>query len=229
MDGRRISQQSPYCRIVPVLVVSSAGRRQCRYASIPLKSSRPFGNRAGQDSPAGVSSMMDGHDSNERCAIGPESLGRLFDRYAAALELYARQLCGCSEDVVQEALIELARQSRPPDDAVAWLYRVVRNKAISALRSSRRRRHHETEAAGHRSLWFEGSPSDLVDASAAADALESLPIEQREVVVARVWGGLSFQQIGQLVGASDSAAHRRYEAALSALRRKLRVPCPKND
>ena len=70
---------------------------------------------------------------------------------------------------------------------------------------------------GDRPAWFERSAADLIDAGVAAAALESLPIEQREVVVARIWGGLTFQQIGQLVGVSDSAAHRRYEAALVGL------------
>ena len=105
----------------------------------------------GQNSPAGVSYMVNENDSNAGGAVGPEFLGRLFDRHAAALELYARQWCDCSEDVVQEALIELAGQPRTPDDAAAWLYRVVRNKAISALRSARRRKRHETVAAGGRS------------------------------------------------------------------------------
>ena len=63
------------------------------------------------------------------------------------------------------------------------------------------------------------------DAQTAAAVLESLALEQREIVIARIWGGLSFEQIGRLVSVSDSAAHRRYEAALSALRQKLRVPC----
>jgi RNA polymerase sigma-70 factor (ECF subfamily) len=173
--------------------------------------------------------MVSGHDSNMSGAIGPELLGRLFDRHAAALELYARQLCDCAEDVVQEALIELAAQARMPDDAVAWLYRVVRNKALSASRSAGRRKRHETEAAVRRPAWFERSAAELIDAGTAAVALESLPVEQREVVVARIWGGLTFAEIGQLVGVSDSAVHRRYEAALLALRQKLRVPCPKNE
>ena len=172
--------------------------------------------------------MMDGHDSNEGGGVGPELLGRLLDRYAAPLELFGRQWCDCAEDVVQEALIELAGLPRLPDDVVGWLYRVVRNKAISALRSTQRRRQHESDAAARQIGWFEGSAADAMDARVAAIALESLPIEQREVVVARIWGGLSFQQIGRLVGASDSAAHRRHEAALSALRKKLRVPCQKN-
>jgi RNA polymerase sigma factor (sigma-70 family) len=173
--------------------------------------------------------MVNDNDSNAGDWRTPEFLGRLFDRYAAALELFARQWCDCADDVVQEALIELAGQPRMPDDPAAWLYRVVRNKAISASRSSRRRRRHETAAVDSRSAMFDHSPADRIDADVAAAALESLSIELREVVVARIWGGLTFGQIGQLVGVSDSAAHRRYEGALLALRQKLRVPCPKND
>jgi RNA polymerase sigma-70 factor (ECF subfamily) len=173
--------------------------------------------------------MVDEANSNANGAVGTELLGRLFDRHAAVLELYARQFCDCPEDVVQETLIELAGQPHAPDDPAAWLFRVVRNKAIGVWRSIERRKRHERAAAGQRSEWFEPSAADPIDAQTAAAVLASLALEQREIVVARIWGGLSFQQIGQLVGVSDSAAHRRYQAALSALRQKLRVPCAKND
>ena len=178
---------------------------------------------------AGVFSIVDDNDSNTDGMTGAEFLGRVFDRHAAALELFARQWCDCPEDVVQEALIELVAQSRTPGDVAAWLYCVVRNRAITAWRSARRRRRHEAKAVDGRSAVFERSAADRIDAGVAAAAIESLSIELREVVVARIWGGLTFQQIGQLVGVSDSAAHRRYEAALLALRQKLRVPCPKNE
>jgi RNA polymerase sigma factor (sigma-70 family) len=173
--------------------------------------------------------MVNGRDFSTSGTLGPELVGRLYDRHAAALELYARQWCDCSEDVVQEALIELVVQSKAPDDAAAWLYRVVRNKAISASRSAQRRRHHEAQAADRRPRWFERSAADLIDAGVDATALQSLSLEHREVVVARIWGRLSFQEISELVGVSQSAAHRRYEAALLALRQKLRVSCLKND
>jgi len=68
-----------------------------------------------------------------------ELLGRLFDQHAAALVLYARQWCATPEDVVQDALLKLVAQKKPTQCAVAWLYRVVRNGAISAARSSKRR------------------------------------------------------------------------------------------
>jgi RNA polymerase sigma factor (sigma-70 family) len=171
---------------------------------------------------------VDGNIGNLTGPIGPELLGRLLDRHAATLELYARQLCNCPEDVVQEAFVELARQPALPEDHILpWLYRVVRNKAISAVRSERRLKSHESQAAGGRRAWFEHSPGDAIDAATAVGILEDLSQLEREVVVARIWGGLTFQQIGQLVGATDSTAHRRYESALAAIRRKIKLrDCP---
>ena len=56
---------------------------------------------------------------------------------------------------------------------------------------------------------------------AAARLLTELPLEQREVVVARIWGGLTFEDVARLVGCSLPTAHRRYQAGLAALREKL--------
>jgi RNA polymerase sigma-70 factor (ECF subfamily) len=172
--------------------------------------------------------MMEGPDSNASGPVGPELIGRLLEQHTAALELYARQFCHSPEDVVQEALVELAGQPRAPRDLVAWLYRVVRNKAISAARSAQRRKRHEMRAAERKRPWFIAASGDVLDAEAVTAALENLSVEQREVVVAHLWGGLTFQQVGQLTNCSDSAAQRRYLAAVSALRERLMKPCLKN-
>lgn len=145
----------------------------------------------------------------------------MLEQHAAALRLYARQLCDTPDDVVQEALVRLAGQPTCPDDVVAWLYRVVRNGALTAARSQRRRRKHETEAAAVHANWFEASADDALDAETVASVLAELAAEDREIVVARIWSGLTFRQIGELIGASDSAAHRRYEKALAELRVRL--------
>ncbi|MBI1917028.1 MAG: sigma-70 family RNA polymerase sigma factor [Planctomycetes bacterium] len=161
--------------------------------------------------------------------MGPEQLGRLMDDHAAALVLYARQWCASPEDVVQEAFVKLAAQCPLPAEVVPWLYRVVRNAALSALRAERRRRHHEARAAATAPAWFVPSEGDGLDAEAATRALQTLPLEQREVLVARLWGGLTFEQVSDLTGLSASAAHRHYHAGLAALRERLRVPCPNHS
>jgi RNA polymerase sigma-70 factor (ECF subfamily) len=148
------------------------------------------------------------------------------DEHAAALVLYARQWCAAAEDVVQEAFVKLAGQRPPPTQAVPWLYKVVRNGALTAARAERRRRQHEARAAERAPTWFVPAEGDGLDAETAAGALRTLPAEQREVLVARLWGGLTFEQIAALAGLSTSTAHRHYHAGLAALRERLGVACP---
>jgi RNA polymerase sigma-70 factor (ECF subfamily) len=158
--------------------------------------------------------------------MGPEQLSRLVGQHAAALVLFARQWCAAPDDVVQEAFVKLAAQRQPPDNILAWLYRVVRNGALTAARAERRRRHHETVAASRTPSWFAPADAARLDGETATAALQTLPLEQRETLVAHLWGGLTFEQISELTGVSSSTAHRRYLAGLSALRERLRVSCP---
>ena len=71
-------------------------------------------------------------------------------------------------------------------------------------------------------------PEQADEARLAAAALESLPQQQRELVVAHIWGGLTFEQIGHLMGISGSTAHRQYHESLAAIRKRLSLPCPRN-
>jgi RNA polymerase sigma-70 factor (ECF subfamily) len=157
--------------------------------------------------------------------MGPEALGRLVNSHAAGLVLYARQWCATPEDIVQEAFLKLVLQQPPPDNPVSWLYRVVRNGAISAARAARRRRHHESRAAARATGWFDPEAGEALDAETATTALRSLPLEQREIVVAHLWGGLTFEEIAGLAGCSASTAHRWYAAGLATLRERLGVSC----
>ena len=177
---------------------------------------------------AGVIKVQPGKaaNSSERKSmdgIGPELLGRLLDEHGDALVLYARGWCDSAEDVVQEALLQLMRQPQPPERIVPWLYRVVRNGAISASRAAGRRRRHETFAAGREENWFIAASGERLDAATATQALKQLPEEQREAIVARLWGGLTFEEIAELTATTSSTAHRRYEAGLKALRERLGV------
>ncbi|OHB72685.1 MAG: hypothetical protein A2V70_06270 [Planctomycetes bacterium RBG_13_63_9] len=162
--------------------------------------------------------------------VDPQLLTRLLDEHGPALVLYAQQWCQTPEDVVQEAFLRLMRQSAVPENVVGWLYRVVRNGAISASRSARRRLRREAAVAQSGEPWFEASDAARLDVAAATAALRELPIEQRETIVARLWGGLSLREIAELTGSSTSTAHRWYEAGLAALRERLGAACPeKND
>ena len=155
----------------------------------------------------------------------PWHLGELIDRHGPALVLYARQWCAAPEDVVQDAFLKLIGQHRPPDDPAAWLFRVVRN--AGAGRGQGRPPAAEARAVVARAdHWFVEPDIDGLDAEKAVGALERLPAELRETIVARLWGGLTFEQIADVSGCSASSAFRRYEAGIAALREILGVPCP---
>jgi RNA polymerase sigma factor (sigma-70 family) len=193
----------------------------------PLKTvERDLSSRIGREEISSAASYQSLHsfESHRRMSrISPELVARLFDRHAAALELFAAQWFAAPADVVQEAYLQLVRQGRLPDRPVAWLYRVVRNGAISAARRDTRRLRTENAAIGQARLRFQADGESPLDAELAARALEGLPDEKREVVIARIWGGLSFEEIGEFAAISTSEAHRRYEAALASLRKQLGV------
>jgi len=155
--------------------------------------------------------------------MGPEILGELVDRHARALVLYARQWCAAPEDVVQEAFLKMVTYQPAPNKTVPWLYRVVRNAAISASRAERRRRRYEAAASEYYLPWFEASADTILDGHTVAQALQALPAEPREAIMLHLWGGLTFEEIAEVTGCSSSTAHRWYASGLDLLRERLRI------
>ena len=153
---------------------------------------------------------------------GPQ-LAKLIQNQAASLQLWVRSRCASSEDVVQEAFCRLAVQDPPPDNPTAWLYRVCRNLAERQRISDQRRRQRETV----RAQWLVAAvdQADPLELREAVAAVEQLDEDLREVVIARVWGQLSLEQVAELCGVSTATAYRRYEAALKELRLKLEPKC----
>jgi len=135
--------------------------------------------------------------------------------------MYARQWCVHPDDALQEALIDLANLSTDPRDPVGWLFKTVRCKAINLARSEQRRTKYQQLAAQQRDAWFLFDPSVTIAASEVESLLVELPDLEREIVVARLWGDLSFEQIAELVDRSPSFVYRRYQQALSELEKKI--------
>ena len=127
---------------------------------------------------------------------------------------------------MQEAFCRLAVLDPPPDRPAAWLYRVVRNLAENHRLSSRRRRSREKQVATAES--FNADPSEGLDVDEAVNAVLQLDDPLREVVTARIWGQLTFDEIGVLCQISTATASRRYRNALEELRKLMGVSCPKS-
>lgn len=154
--------------------------------------------------------------------LNSKQLERLLTEHRAPLRLLASTICQSPEDAVQQAFVKLATLSDAPPNPAAWLYRVVKNNSISQLRSESRRKERERTVGAEkfRRQLFEDSGSEI-DTDLLANALQQLDHESRQVVVARIWGKLSFDVIATECDCSSSTAHRRYKDALNQMREIL--------
>jgi RNA polymerase sigma-70 factor (ECF subfamily) len=147
------------------------------------------------------------------------------DQHGAALVLLARQWLPSradAEDVVQEAFVRFWRSRQRAVDPAAYLYACVKNCALQWQRSRlRRSRREEVAARPEAESWFAGPLEQDERRAAIAAALRTLPENQREVLVMKVWGGLSFPQIAEVLRVSANTAASRYRYALVKLREQL--------
>src|SRR5437879_5044780 len=110
----------------------------------------------------------------------------LYEADAANLILYGRAL-GLShneaEDVLQETFSALLRRPTRPERPRHYCLRAFRNQALNYRRSLWRRLTRELEAR----RWFEADEAQTTQERMAMRCLEQLPLEQREVIVLKVW------------------------------------------
>ena len=157
-----------------------------------------------------------------------ESWKDWFQRHGPKLLLCARQWTRSladAEDVVQEAFVRFWRHQRAlGGEPQGLLFTSVRRAAIDlARRNSRRSAREEQSEGGLENVEpiFE-TPLEGDDRREAIEAaLRRLPAEQREVLVLKIWGEFTFEQIAAQLGVPPNTAASRYRYALAALRESL--------
>jgi len=145
----------------------------------------------------------------------------LYRAKASELILYGRALGlshGEAEDVLQETFLALMRRPQPPNMPEHYCVRSFRNRALNHHRSLWRRLTRELESR----RWFEWSPGESPTERAAMRELATLPQEQREAIVLKLWHNHTFEEIGTLLGISPNNAAGRYRYGLQKLRLRLK-------
>lgn len=143
--------------------------------------------------------------------------GSLYDALAADLLLYGRSLGlghGEAEDVLQETFQQLLGLALEPAQPRHYCIRAFRNRALNHRRTLWRRVARELES----SRWFERSRGESPAERHAMRCLETLPPEQREVIVLKLWHDLTFEEIAVLQGVSANTAAGRYRYGLQKIR-----------
>lgn len=159
----------------------------------------------------------------------PQTLGDLYDAHAGAVYRLLLAMLGSAdeaEDALSEVFLNAARRDlqriRSPR---AYLLTSARHTAISILRQ--RKRETPTDPASPR--FFDTSSLDSERTAAAGRveaALRELPAEQREVIVLKVYEGMTFAEIAQVTRTRPNTVASRYRYAVEKLRRALRELLP---
>lgn len=124
-----------------------------------------------------------------------------------------------AEDAVSAALLRVVSDSALLANAIApWSYllRMVRNESLVILR--RRKRWSIAKSLVDLWTWTRVDELEREESIRAVwSALRTLPTEQSEVVVLKVWEGLTFQQIADVLEIPAPTAASRYRYALGKL------------
>jgi RNA polymerase sigma-70 factor (ECF subfamily) len=160
---------------------------------------------------------------------------RWYDAHAARLLLYARQWLperADAEDAVQAGFVRFWRSRATPEAAdVPLLFTAVRTAALDLAKAGRRRTGREQRAADTApTAWWDGDTlAERERADLVAQAIAALPLEQREPLVLRVWGGLTFAEVARTLDENINTVAARYRSALTKLRHLLAETCHEPD
>jgi len=140
----------------------------------------------------------------------------IYERRAVHLWSYARRMgmdSSMAEQLVQEAFARLllaSRGPRSPENADAWLFRVVHNLAMDEHRRSRpspvRLIQPEDRTDERLALWQE---------------VDRLPEKQRAAVYLRYRADLDFAGVAFVLGITESGARANVFRALARLRERM--------
>lgn len=160
-------------------------------------------------------------------------MGAFEELYAALsppLGRYLRSLtrnATMADDLLQETFLQLHRARKtytPPRPLKPWAYAIARHVFLMARRSAGRRAKHETTAP----VELPEHPvspevETLGDQDLVRKALERVAKDHREALALHHLSGLSFKEVGRVLGISEGAAKVRAHRAMAALREMLGV------
>ncbi len=148
------------------------------------------------------------------------TVDRLYTVHGRVLLAYAVSLAGdvpSAEDLLHQVFLTLLTGNvNVPEPALPYLLRAVRNTALNHGRVRRRE-----VALHHDEHWLEAPDGRNTEAVAIERALARLPREQREVVVLRVWAGMTYDEIARITGCPMNTAASRWRYAREQLRNLL--------
>jgi RNA polymerase sigma-70 factor (ECF subfamily) len=128
-----------------------------------------------------------------------------------------------AEDLLQDTFLQIHRARHtytPPRPVRPWVYAITRHVALMHLRSTRRRKEYLPDEELPE-LPVPPEMERLADRATVHRLLAELPRTGQEVLMLHHLLGLSFEEVGQILGVAAGTAKVRAHRALKNLRQKI--------
>ncbi len=157
-----------------------------------------------------------------------EEFGLLYDKYVRKIYDYIyfkthhREIAEdlCSKTFIK-CLEKLGTYQAEKGSFSSWLYRIATNAVIDHYRTQKKH-------AGIEDAWDLASGEDLLkdvenkDKFAEVEKLlKQLKPEQRDIVMLRIWSGLSYKEIAEITNKSEDNCKMIFSRAIGSLRSEL--------
>jgi RNA polymerase sigma-70 factor (ECF subfamily) len=126
-----------------------------------------------------------------------------------------------AEDIAQRAFVRAFQKLggfRGDAPFRAWVFRIAINLSLNHLRSRTRAREAPLAAV---EAQDRAEPVDFRAAQKVRAAVAALPPKQRMAVELRMWEGMTFQEVAEVMRSSEDSAKANYHHALRRLRAAL--------
>ena len=150
-----------------------------------------------------------------------EQLRTFYETYRREMFLYALSITGCrpsAEDAVHNAFGTVLRKGRAPRELRPFMFRCVRNAALDERRFVAREAQKTSLFA---KLHDETAPEARCLEAEVEEILELLSNDERECVLLKIYGGLTFKEIAQVRGVPQGTAASWYWRGLARVRAHL--------
>lgn len=162
-------------------------------------------------------------DGRER-RLSEAAFKELYNRLSPRIYAYCRRVLTdpeLAQDVFQETFIRFynsAQQEREMTNVAAFLLRIARNLCLNAKRDNQ---HHHISFEEYHHAHHDPSHENSELLKLITSALDHLPHDYREVFVLREYDGLSYAEIGNVVGITEATAKIRSFRAKQKIREIL--------
>jgi RNA polymerase sigma-70 factor, ECF subfamily len=157
-----------------------------------------------------------------------EAFGSLYDAYSPKIYnyiFYRIRDKEVAEDLTSQSFLKALQNFHTYNEKKgtfsAWIYRIARNTLFDHFRTHRETTDIEEVFGLSAPGSIEKDAETNHDMEKVRELMKELTSEQRDIVIMRIWDGMSYKEIAEVVGKSEANCQMIFSRTVAKLREKM--------